>query len=197
MRERHGNGCRLYRGVLVTRRKQSDPANDGDEKPVKGRPTVYSDEMVPQVEKLCELGATDADVAHFLEIQLSTLYRWKLEHQAFSEALKRGKEVADATVEDRLFKRATGYSHEAVKIFMPAGASEPVYAPYTEHVPPDTTAMIFWLKNRRPAQWRDQQVVKHEGEVTVRSAAVSALAELIEDSARGTADRAGTDPLPN
>lgn len=57
-----------------------------------------------------------------------------------------------------------GYSHEAVKIFMPSGASAPVYAPYVEHVPPDVTACIFWLKNRRPQEWRDQRdlTVKHD-----------------------------------
>jgi hypothetical protein len=52
-------------------------------------------------------------------------------------------------------ERANGYSYDAVKIFMPAGAKKPVYAPYREHVPPDTTAAIFWLKNRDPAHWRD------------------------------------------
>jgi hypothetical protein len=50
---------------------------------------------------------------------------------------------------------------EAVKIFMPAGRSKPVYAPYTEHVPPDVTAGIFWMKNRDPAQWRDNQQIEH------------------------------------
>jgi len=48
-----------------------------------------------------------------------------------------------------------GYSYDSVKIFMPAGAKAPIYAPYVEHVPPDTTAAIFWLKNRDPAHWRD------------------------------------------
>jgi hypothetical protein len=48
-----------------------------------------------------------------------------------------------------------GYSYDAVKIFMPAGASKPVIVSYVEHVPPDTTAGIFWLKNRDPARWRD------------------------------------------
>ena len=52
-------------------------------------------------------------------------------------------------------ERANGYTYDAVKIFMPAGAKKPVYAPYREHVPPDTTAAIFWLKNRDPAHWRD------------------------------------------
>jgi hypothetical protein len=51
--------------------------------------------------------------------------------------------------------RAVGYHYDAVKIFVPAGAKRPVYAPYVEHVPPDVTAQIFWLKNRDPAHWRD------------------------------------------
>jgi hypothetical protein len=45
---------------------------------------------------------------------------------------------------------------------MPAGATAPVYAPYVEHVAPDTTAAIFWLKNRRPDLWRDKQDHQHE-----------------------------------
>jgi len=49
----------------------------------------------------------------------------------------------------------SGPSYDALKIFMPAGAKKPVYSPYREHVPPDTTAAIFWLKNRDPAHWRD------------------------------------------
>jgi len=53
-------------------------------------------------------------------------------------------------VERSLFHRANGYNYDAVKIFMPAGRDKPVYAPYIEHVPPDTTAGIFWLKNRDP-----------------------------------------------
>ena len=44
---------------------------------------------------------------------------------------------------------------------MPAGAKKPVYAPYVEHVPPDTTAAIFWLKNRDPAHWRDAWQLEH------------------------------------
>jgi hypothetical protein len=47
--------------------------------------------------------------------------------------------------------------HEAVKIFMPANREKPVYAPYVEHVPPDDTACIFWLKNRDPQHWRSAQ----------------------------------------
>jgi len=75
--------------------------------------------------------------------------------------LKIGKAEADSRVERSLFERANGYSYDAVKIFMPAGAKKPVYAPYVEHVPPDTTAAIFWLKNRDPAHWRDAWQLEH------------------------------------
>jgi hypothetical protein len=60
-------------------------------------------------------------------------------------------------VERSLYERANGYNYEAVKIFMPANREKPVYAKYIEHIPPDTTAAIFWLKNRDPQHWRDSQ----------------------------------------
>jgi hypothetical protein len=44
---------------------------------------------------------------------------------------------------------------------MPANRSRPVYAKYIEHVPPDTTAGIFWMKNRDPQHWRGSQQLEH------------------------------------
>jgi hypothetical protein len=64
-------------------------------------------------------------------------------------------------VERSLYERANGYNFEAVKIFMPPNREKPVYAPYVEHVPPDVTACIFWLKNRDPQHWRDSQRLEH------------------------------------
>lgn len=118
------------------------------------RPSKYQPEFAEQALKLCRLGATDKEIAEFFEVAESTINKWKLDHPPFSESLKRGKTLADAEVADRLFKRATGYSHPAVKIFNDGGA--PMEVPYTEHYPPDTTAAIFWLKNRRPDVWRDK-----------------------------------------
>jgi hypothetical protein len=54
-----------------------------------------------------------------------------------------------------LCQRGVGYDYDAVKIFMPAKAKKPIYAPYVEHVPPDPTSAIFWLKNGDPEHWRD------------------------------------------
>lgn len=129
-----------------------------------GRPSAYKAEFAEQAKKLCELGATDVELADFFKVSDRTVYRWQSQYPEFCQALKAGKEAADERVERALYHKATGYSHEAVKIFMPAGADKPVYAEYREHVPPDTTAAIFWLKNRRAEQWRDKTDVnvRHE-----------------------------------
>lgn len=120
-----------------------------------GRPSKYKDEFVIQAEKLCKLGATDIEVADFFEVEVRTLYRWKAEHDDFCQALKAGKAEADARVERSLFARATGYEHDEVDIRVVGGAI--VQTPLRKHYPPDTTACIFWLKNRRPDEWRDRQ----------------------------------------
>jgi hypothetical protein len=110
---------------------------------------------------LCKLGATDADLAAAFEVSIPTIDTWKAKHPDFLGSLRAGKAAADARVERSLYMRANGYSYDAVKIFMPAGARRPIYAPYVEHVPPDVTACIFWLKNRKSHEWRDVQNVEH------------------------------------
>lgn len=132
-----------------------------------GRPSKYKPEFAKQALRLCRLGATDRELAEFFEVAESTLNLWKLEHQRFSESLKRGKAESDERVEQSLYRRAIGYSHDAVKIFHEKGEEVPVIVPYVEHYPPDTTACIFWLKNRKSAEWRDKQDVEHSGNMTV------------------------------
>jgi hypothetical protein len=88
-----------------------------------------------------------------------TLNHWKDAHPEFLHSLKQGKEVADAQVEKSLYERALGYSHPEVKVFNNAG--EIITYEVTKHYPPDPTSMIFWLKNRRPEQWRDKQEHDH------------------------------------
>lgn len=160
-----------------------------------GRPSKFKPEFVDQARKLCELGATDEEVAEFFEVSARTVYRWQTEHEAFCQALKAGKVAADERVERSLYHRAVGYTFDAEKVFQFQG--EVVRAPIREHVPPDTTAAIFWLKNRRPEIWRDlsRQEVTHSGELTVRSAAVSAVDALIAAATGPAGDH--TDPLPN
>lgn len=123
-----------------------------------GRPTKYKAEYAKIAKKMCELGATDMDIVDALGIARSTFYKWRNEHQDFSDALKVGKDKTDDRVEMSLYRRAVGYEFESVKIFQFQG--QEVIVPYTEFQHPDTTAAIFWLKNRRPDQWREQKQVE-------------------------------------
>lgn len=120
-----------------------------------GRPTKYRPEFCEQASKLCKLGATDRELADFFGVKEWTINRWKAEYPEFSHALKLAKEESDNRVEQSLYRRALGYSHDAVKILLTKDGD--VYREeYVEHYPPDTTACIFWLKNRRPDAWRDK-----------------------------------------
>lgn len=118
-----------------------------------GRPTKYKAAYADQARKLCLLGLTDTEMAKFFKVAESTISKWKLVHKEFSEALKEGKEKADADVGQKLYERALGYSHAEEKIFLHEG--KPVHVKTTKHYPPDPTSMIFWLKNRNPDYWRD------------------------------------------
>lgn len=130
-----------------------------------GRPTLYSEEVCKLAEKLADLGATDVEIADALNVATSTVYLWKIKHPEFSEALKAGKEKADARVERGLYQRAVGYTFDSEKIVTVSDGKEGSHierVPIREHVPPDTTAQIFWLKNRKPEEWRDRIV--HAGD---------------------------------
>lgn len=133
------------------------------------RPTDYREEYAEQAYNYCLLGATNDELATFFDVHVSTIYQWKLDHEEFSDALKRGKEMADARVAKALFSRATGYSHEDVDIKMYEG--EIIETPTVKHYPPDATSMIFWLKNRQPEKWREKREVVEvdadDGEITI------------------------------
>lgn len=144
-----------------------------------GRPSKYKPEFADQAAKLCALGATDQEIADFFEVDVRTVYRWKADEEAFCQALKTGKAVADERVERSLYMKAIGYEQDEVKIFMPANSPQPVYAPFRAKIAPDTTAAIFWLKNRRPEEWRDNKGVeltgKNGGPVQVQALTDAAL----------------------
>lgn len=130
-----------------------------------GRPSKYKPEFAKAAVKLCALGATDAQLADFFEVSVSTINLWKVQHKGFSESIKVPKAAADERVEQSLFRRAMGYEHDEVDIRVIANAL--VQTPIRKYYPPDSTAMIFWLKNRKPTEWRDKQEVEHSGGVTI------------------------------
>jgi hypothetical protein len=122
-----------------------------------GRPTKYDNKFAEQAKLLCRLGATNPELAEFFEVVVSTIHDWRAAHPEFHEAIRQGKEMADARVANALFHRAVGYKHKALKFFAHEGTSWS--EEYVEHYPPDAASCIFWLKNRRPDLWRDQREV--------------------------------------
>ncbi len=141
-----------------------------------GRPTDYRPEYAEQARNYCLLGATDKDLAGFFDVSEQTINAWKSAHPEFLESLKAGKDMADGQVAERLFRRAMGYSHDAVKIAVNA-SGDVTEVPFIEHYPPDTTAAIFWLKNRQPGRWRDvkAQEVSAPGGGPVQTESVTKL----------------------
>ena len=101
-------------------------------------------------------GLTDEQIAHNMGISPSTLYEWKNTYSEISESLKRGKEVVDRLVENALLKRALGYEYEEVSEKYELGILTERKVT-KKQVVPDTTAQIFWLKNRKPIDWRDKR----------------------------------------
>lgn len=120
-----------------------------------GRPSGLTEEVIKQAEKLCELGATDAEIADFFDVSSRTILRWKASSEPFCRALKAGKELADERVKRSLYHRALGFEHDDVDIRVVQGAI--VQTKVRKYFPPDTVACIFWLKNRDPENWREKR----------------------------------------
>lgn len=138
-------------------------------------------------------GLTDEQIAHNMGITRETLRVWKKKFSVISATLKRGKEVVDVEVENALLKRALGYTYtETTKergVNPETGKVELITTKVvTKEVVPDTTAQIFWLKNRRPDLWRDKQNVELSGEVASNPFAGLTTEQLIKLADAGDDD---------
>lgn len=100
-------------------------------------------------------GLTDEQIAHNMGVTARTLYLWKEKYIQIFQALKKGKEIVDIQVENALLKRALGYEYTEEKVEISEKDGRKV-TQTVKHVAPDTTAQIFWLKNRRPEKWRSE-----------------------------------------
>lgn len=105
--------------------------------------TTYTDweaeEKILLLQGWARNGLTNEQIASNMDIVVSTLWEWRKKSPKISNALKIGKDEADIQVENALYKAA---------------------------LEGNTTAMIFWLKNRRSKEWRD----KIQQEITTESA---------------------------
>ena len=110
-------------------------------------------------------GLTDEQICHNIGIHVATICEWKNRFPQLAEALKRGKAPVDQQVENALFRNAIGYDYEETitEIEELAGGKQKKHVrKIKKHKPPDTTAQIFWLKNRRPDKWRDKPITAED-----------------------------------
>lgn len=119
-----------------------------------------TEEGLIQLEGWARDGLTDEQIAQNIGIQRPTLYDWKKRYPDISDALKRGKEVVDRQVENALLKSALGFEYEEETV-----TNKGDVVTVKKYEKPNTTAAIFWLKNRKPTEWRDKVVTEHEGKV--------------------------------
>ncbi|MFL0501615.1 helix-turn-helix domain-containing protein [Staphylococcus arlettae] len=116
-------------------------------------------------------GLSNEQISNNIGIHESTFYRWQSMYSDIREAIKKGKEVVDFEVENALLKRALGYEKEKTRTYLKddgTGQKKKHVEVTKEHVPPDPTAMIFWLKNRKPNEWNDKQNINHTGNINYR-----------------------------
>jgi hypothetical protein len=123
-------------------------------------PTKYKANYARLAALACRAGYIHEELAELFDVSQKTIDRWKLTHKDFASALVTGKLPPNERVVRSLYHRAVGYSHDAVKIFL-GKDGKPVIVPYREHVPPDTAACRYWLTNRMPELWREQQNHTH------------------------------------
>ena len=124
-----------------------------------GRPSKYDawKDKLEVIQGWARDGLTDEQIAHNMGISPATLYDYKNKYPEFVEALKKGKEVIDVQVENALLKRALGYKYDEVTKERNKKGALVTTKIITKEVHPDTTAQIFWLKNRKPEEWRDKK----------------------------------------
>lgn len=132
-------------------------------------------------------GLIEKQIAKNMGVAESTLRNWKNNFPEIAEALRKGKEVVDREVENALFKSAIGFMQKVKK---PVRIREVEYDPKSGkkiresekwvqveeevYIPPQVTAQIFWLKNRKPDQWRE----KNDLTLTPSNGVLESLMEL-------------------
>ncbi|MCY7243387.1 MULTISPECIES: helix-turn-helix domain-containing protein [Streptococcus] len=135
-----------------------------------------TDEGLLLIEGWARDGLTNEQIAKNIGISRETLNQWQKRFSVISDALKSGKEVVDRQVENALFKTATGYYYDEETV-----TNQGEIVTVRKYSKPNTTAQIYWLKNRKRDVWTDKQEVQLEANVTTNKLD-GILAQLEDDS---------------
>lgn len=115
-----------------------------------------TDDGLLKIEGWARDGLTDEQIAHNMGIRRETLYDWKKKYPNITNVLKQGKEVVDRQVENALYRTAIGFEYEEETV-----TNDGMIVTTKKYSKPNTTAQIFWLKNRKPHEWRDKQEIEN------------------------------------
>ena len=131
-------------------------------------------------------GLTDEQIAKNIGINRTTLYDWKKKEVNIADALKKGKEVIDFEVENALLKKALGYTITIKEERLDKDGCIHTLEKDV-HIPPDTTAQIFWLKNRKPNNWKDRVETDEDKEAVANASQVIAkIRKVAQEYTDGT-----------
>ena len=126
----------------------------------------YKVEYNQRTYDLALIGYTNKEIAKAFEVSEPAFYGWLHKYPELKKALDKARESADAKVANALFRRAIGFTHKDTHF---ASYQGEIYSQeYDKYLPPDVTAGMWWLKNRRPQNWSDKKVIEHEGLLHVR-----------------------------
>ncbi|WP_419791589.1 helix-turn-helix domain-containing protein [Staphylococcus chromogenes] len=127
-------------------------------------------------------GLTMEQIAYNMNINKTTLYKWQKKSDNLTNALKVSRDSADRQVENALFKNAIGFHYTEEQLTDDGEVVE-----VKKYSKPNTTAQIFWLKNRKPDEWREKQNVEHEGTINQNMN----ISKLTDEELRKLADIGG------
>lgn len=110
-----------------------------------------------RITQMARNGLTIEQIAKNCGVARNTFYNYMKKSQALNDAVDNGRMCADLEIENALFKNAKGYYFDEECV-----DSEGNTKSYKKYMPPNVVAQIFWLKNRRPKQWREKQEIELE-----------------------------------
>lgn len=128
--------------------------------------TKWTPDMPERVYRLALLGCTDNEMAKILGISPDTITSWKMKVPEFLDAIRCGRGEADSKVAHSMYKAACGYEFEEKKYYRTKKGTMVLSEKTVKHVQPNTTAQIFWLKNRTrhlENNWTDVSRMEHTG----------------------------------
>ena len=125
----------------------------------RGPKPKYDPVFAGHARRLCMMGATMQELADYFGVARCTIATWSAQYPDFGQAVAEGRLAADSVIAERLYDKAKGYEAEAERLVQIDGEWRPVS--YTRRLAPDTQACIFWLRNRRPQNWRERVEHRH------------------------------------